>query len=109
MARRHTPDQVIVEVRKGQKLLNEGHPMIKVIRELQITEATWYRWLNQYGSKEKAEAGKRTQELEKENARLKNAVSRLAARQRHPDRGGYGKILSPEPRRLLDESGIRIA
>lgn len=52
MARRLTPDQVTAKARQGQKMLNEGHPMIEVIKKLQITEATWYRWLNQYGPKE---------------------------------------------------------
>jgi putative transposase len=75
MARRHTPDQVIAKVRQGQKMLNEGHSMIEVIKELQITEATWYRWINQYGSEKNAEASKRTKELEKENARLKKLLA----------------------------------
>ncbi len=74
MARRHTPDQVIAKVRQGQKMLNDGRPMIEVVKELQVTEATWYRWLNQYGG-EKAESSKRTKELEKENARLKKLVA----------------------------------
>lgn len=56
-------------------MLNEGHPMIEVIKELQITEATWYRWINQYGSEKNAEASKRTKELEKENARLKKLLT----------------------------------
>lgn len=74
MARRHTPDQVIAKVRQGQKMLNDGRPMIEVVKELQVTEATWYRWLNQYGG-EKAESSKRTKELEKESARLKKLVA----------------------------------
>lgn len=45
MARRHTPEQVIAKVRQGQKMLNDGHPMVEVIKELQVTEATWYRWV----------------------------------------------------------------
>lgn len=75
MARRHTPDQVIAKVRQGQKMLNDGHPMIEIIKELQITEATWYRWLNQYGSEKNAETSKRTKELEKENTRLKKLLA----------------------------------
>ena len=39
MARRHTPEQVIAKVRQGQKMLNNGHPLIEVIKELQVTEA----------------------------------------------------------------------
>lgn len=75
MARRHTPEQVIAKVRQGQKMLNDGRPMVEVIKELQVTEATWYRWLNQYGSEKNAEASKRTKELEKENARLKRLLA----------------------------------
>lgn len=75
MARRHTPDQVIAKVRQGQKMLNDGRPMIEVVKELQVTEATWYRWLNQYGSEKNAETSKRTRELEKENARLKKLLA----------------------------------
>lgn len=35
MACRHTPEQVIAKVRRGQKMLNDGRPMVEV------TEATW--------------------------------------------------------------------
>lgn len=75
MARRHTPDQVIAKVRQGQKMLNGGRPMIEVIKELQITEATWYRWLQQYGSEKNATQTKAVKDLEKENARLKKLVA----------------------------------
>ncbi len=75
MARRHTPDQVIAKVRQGQKMLNDGRPMIEVIKELQITEATWYRWLQQYGSEKNATQAKAVKDLEKENARLKKLVA----------------------------------
>ena len=41
MTCRHTPEQVIAKVRQGQKILNDGRPMVEVIKELQVTEATW--------------------------------------------------------------------
>ena len=75
MARRHTPDQVIAKVREGQKMLNDGRPMIEVIKELQVTEATWYRWLQQYGSERNATQTKAVKDLEKENARLKKLLA----------------------------------
>ncbi len=49
--------------------------MIEVIKDLQITEATWYRWINQYGSEQDAKPRKRTKELEKENTRLKKLLA----------------------------------
>ncbi|SDI44640.1 Transposase, partial [Arthrobacter subterraneus] len=75
MARRHTPDQVVAKVRQGQKMLNDGKPMIEVIKELQVTEATWYRWLQQYGSEQNAAQTKAVKDLEKENARLKRLLA----------------------------------
>jgi putative transposase len=75
MARRHTPDQVIAKVRQGQKMLNGGRPMIEVIKELQVTEATWYRWLHQYGSEKNASQTKAFKDLEKQNSRLKKLVA----------------------------------
>ena len=35
-----TPEQVIAKVRQGQKMLTNGQPLIEVIKELQVTEAT---------------------------------------------------------------------
>ncbi|WP_087503882.1 MULTISPECIES: IS3 family transposase [unclassified Rhodococcus (in: high G+C Gram-positive bacteria)] len=99
MARRHTPEQVIAKVRQGQKMLNDGHPMIEVVKELQVTEATWYRWLNQYGSEKNAEASKRTKELEKENARLKRLLAEKELAIDILNVVAKGKFLSPEPRR----------
>ena len=75
MARRHTPDQVVAKVRQGQKMLNDGKPMIEVIKELQVTEATWYRWLQQYGSEQNAAQTKAVKDLETENARLKRLLA----------------------------------
>jgi putative transposase len=49
--------------------------MVEVIKELQVSEATWYRSLNQYRSEKNAEASKRTKGLEKENARLKRLLA----------------------------------
>lgn len=49
--------------------------MIEVIKELQITEATWCRWLSQYVSGKNAEVSKYTKVLEKENARVKKLLA----------------------------------
>ena len=56
-------------------MFNEGHPMNEAIKELQITEATWYRWLNQCRSEKNTEASKRTKELEKENTHFKKLLA----------------------------------
>lgn len=56
-------------------MLYGGHPMNEVIKELQITEDSWYRWINKYGSDKSVEASKRTKELDKKNARLKKLLA----------------------------------
>lgn len=75
--RRHTPEQIIRKVREGQRLLGEGQPLAIVCKQLEVSEQTWFRWLNQYGGM-KADDAKRLKELEKENARLKKMVAEQA-------------------------------
>ena len=48
--------------------------MADVCRELQITEATYYRWRNQFGGL-KADDAKRLKDLERENATLKRLLA----------------------------------
>ncbi len=72
--RRHTPEQVIRKLREGEKLLGQQFPIEDVCKHLEISEATWHRWQNQYGGM-KSEDAKRLKELERENARLKKMVA----------------------------------
>jgi len=74
---RHTPEQVVRKLREGERLLNDGKDLADVLRHLEISEATWNRWRNQYGGM-KAEGAKRLRELEGENARLKKLVANQA-------------------------------
>lgn len=76
-ARRHTPEQIIRKLREGEKLLCEKFSVEDVCKHLEISEATWHRWQNQYGGM-KSEDAKRLKELELENARLKKMVAEQA-------------------------------
>ena len=71
---RHTPEQVVRKLREGERLLNEGKDLTEVIRHLEVSEATWNRWRNQYGGMKATEA-KRLRELEVENSRLKKLLA----------------------------------
>ena len=55
-------------------MLGEGAELAEVCRHLQVSEATFHRWRNQYGGM-KADDTKRLKELERENARLKRIVA----------------------------------
>lgn len=75
--RRHTPEQIIRKLREGDMRLGQGVELPEVLKHLEITEATWYRWRNQYGGMTSDDA-KRLKELERENARLKKMVAEQA-------------------------------
>ena len=72
--RHHTPEQIFRKLREADRLLGEETALVEVCKHLEVTEATYYRWRNQYGGM-KADDAKRLKELEKENARLKRLVA----------------------------------
>jgi transposase len=72
--RRHTPDQVVRKLREADRLLGEGNELPEVLKQLEVSEQTYYRWRNQFGGM-KADDVKRLKELEAENARLKRIVA----------------------------------
>ena len=57
-------------------MLNAGKDVAGVLQALEVSEATYLRWRNQYGGM-KAEEAKRLKELEDENKRLKEVVAEL--------------------------------
>lgn len=72
--RRHTPEQIVRKLREADRLLGEGVDIAAVARHLEVTEATYDRWRNQYGGM-KADDVKRLRVLERENAALKRIVA----------------------------------
>jgi transposase len=72
--RRHSPEQVVRKLREADRLLGEGIELPEVVKQLEVSEQTYYRWRNQFGGM-KAEDVKRLKELEAENARLKRIVA----------------------------------
>ena len=74
--KRHTPEQVVRKLGQADRMLADGQDVAAVCRELGVSEQTYYRWRNQYGGL-KADDAKRLKELEKENERLRKAVSEL--------------------------------
>lgn len=72
--RRHTPERVVRKLREADRLLGEGMDLPEVIKQLEVSEQTYFRWRNQFGGM-KAEDVKRLKELEAENVRLKRIVA----------------------------------
>ena len=57
-------------------LVSQGHPVAEAVRAIGVTQFTCYRWRQEYGGL-KTDQVKRLKELEKENERLRKAVSDL--------------------------------
>jgi putative transposase len=75
--RRHGPDQVVKKLQDADRLLNAGKSLGEVLQVLEVSEATYHRWRNQYGGM-KSEEAKRLKTLEEENSRLKKLVADLS-------------------------------
>jgi putative transposase len=71
---RNTPEQIIRKLRAAERMLGEGKTIPEVAKEMEVSEATFHRWRNQYGGM-KADDAKRLKELERENAQLKAIVA----------------------------------
>ena len=77
MARRkYTPEQIISKLREVEVALAQGATVSQAARGIGVTDQTYYRWRREYGGLT-VEQAKRLKELEKENLRLRRAISDL--------------------------------
>jgi len=72
--KRHSPEQIVRKLRDADAMLGACKDLAAVLQALEVSEATYCRWRNQYGGM-KAEEAKRLKELEDENKRLKRLVA----------------------------------
>ena len=72
--KRYTAEQIIGHLRQAEIRTSEGKTVAEAVRELGISEQTYYRWRKQYGGMEVSQA-RRLKELEQENSRLKRLVA----------------------------------
>ena len=77
MGRRHQPEEVIGKLREAEILLSQGGSVADASRRIGVTQQTYYRWRKEFGGL-KMDQARRMKELERENARLRQAVSELA-------------------------------
>ena len=74
--KRYTPEEIVAKLRQVDVLVSQGHNIADAIRQIGVSEVTYYRWRQEYGGL-KADQVKRLKELEQENARLRRAISDL--------------------------------
>ena len=74
--KRYRPEEIISKLREADILLGQGHTVVQVIKSIEVSDVTYYRWRKEYGGMNTSQA-KKLKELEKENTRLRRAVSDL--------------------------------
>ena len=74
--KRHKPEEIVTKLRQVDVLIGQRMSRIDAIREVQITEQTFYRWRKQYGGMGPAQL-RELKRLQKENERLRRVVSDL--------------------------------
>ena len=75
--KRYRPEEIIAKLREAEVLLGRGMKVPEVAKAIGIHEITYYRWRKEFGGLKVSQA-KRLKELEKENARLRKAISDLS-------------------------------
>src|SRR5918994_1619450 len=75
-SKRHTPEQIVAKLRQVDVLTSQGTPVADAVRQIGVTEVTYYRWRQEFGGLKTSQV-KRLKELETENQRLRKAVADL--------------------------------
>ena len=72
----HKPEEIVVKLRQVDVLVSQGQNIADAIRQIGVSEVTYYRWRQEFGGL-KTDQVKRLKELETENTRLRKAISDL--------------------------------
>jgi ACT domain-containing protein len=74
--KRDKPEEIVTKLRQVDVLVSQGQGIADAIRQIGVSEVTYYRWRQEFGGL-KTEQVKRLKDLETENTRLRGAVSDL--------------------------------
>ena len=74
--KREKPEEIVLKLRQVEVLQGQGMTVAEAVRQIGVTQQTFYRWRKLYGGMGRSQL-KRLKELEKENQRLRRAVSEL--------------------------------
>ena len=75
-SKKHRLEEIIGKLREAEVVLAQGATTAVACRRIAISEQTYYRWRKEYGGL-KTDQARRMKDLEKENARLRRAISDL--------------------------------
>ena len=74
--KRYKPEESVRKLRQVDVLVSQGSSVADAIRQISVSEVTYYRWRQEFGGL-KIEQVKRLKDLEVENTRLRRAISDL--------------------------------
>ena len=74
--KRGKPEEIVLKLRQVEVLQGQGISIADAVRQIGMTQQTYYRWRKEYGGMSRDQL-KRLKELETENTRLRRAVSDL--------------------------------
>jgi transposase-like protein len=74
--KRYTPEEIVTKLRQVDVLVSQGSSVVDAIRQIGISEVTYYRWRREFGGLKTGQV-KRLKDLEVENVRLRRVVSDL--------------------------------
>ncbi len=89
-AKKHKPEEIIGKLRKVEIVLGQGGTTAGACWRIPVSEQAYYRWRKEYGGL-KTDQARRMKDLEKENLRLRRAISDLT----------LDKLMVPAPRGFL--------
>ena len=75
--RRYNTEQIISKIREVEVHVRNGMRVSEAVRQIGVTDATYYKWRKKYGGLELNQA-KKFKDLERENTRLKKLVADLS-------------------------------
>ncbi|NNU82162.1 IS3 family transposase [Halovulum dunhuangense] len=96
--KKYKPEEIVAKLRQVDVLVSQGQSVAEAVRSIGVTQFTYYRWRKEFGGL-KTDQVKRLKELEKENERLRKAVSDLTLEKLILREAAFGKLLSPARRR----------
>ena len=76
MGKRHKPEEIIGKLGEAEIVLAQGGTTADACRRIGVAEQTYYRWRKEYGGL-KTDQARRMKDLEKDNLRLRRAISDL--------------------------------
>ena len=74
--KRPKPEEIVSKLRQFEVLMGQGMARLDAISQIGVVEQTYYRWRKQYGGMG-VDQLKELKRLQKENDRLRRAVSDL--------------------------------